>query len=351
MTELSIGLLDADAVHDEWDRLAHRVGASPCGHPGWYVAWRAAYASRPLVVLAAHRDNVLVGVMPLLHHRRVATSPTNWHTPEYVVVAETPGVEVALLAAAVDGNGQRLQLAFVQESLVTAVESAARRAGHQVLSRVLERGPIIAVRGSFADYEAGLGGHLRAELRRRRRRLAEVGEVSFEVHLDADEGALEDFLRVEAAGWKGQQGTAIDTEPATRAFYLEVARWAAEKGWLRLALLRVDGRAVAGDIALQSNGTHYLLKTGFDPEFSRFAVGKLLRHAMVERAFDEGLGLYEFLGADDAWKKEWTQDVLPRHMVQVFAPTVRGRLDGAAHRFGRPAAKSVLAQVERWRNR
>lgn len=352
MSELSLRTVDADDVLDEWDRLAHRVGTSPCSHPGYYVAWRAAYGRGRMVVLTARRDDELVGVMPLQQQGALLTSPTNWHTPEYVLLAESPDVERALLDTAIGGTKRRLQLGFVQQSLVAALATSADQTGRRrVLSRVLERSPVIKVHGSFADYEAGLARHLLAELRRRRRRLAEVGEVSFEVRLDADQAALEDFLRVEAAGWKGRQGTAVDTEPQTRAFYLELARWAADQGWLRLALLRVDGRAVAADLALQSHGTHYLLKTGYDPEFSKFAVGKLLRHAVIERAFADGVDVYEFLGADDAWKLEWTPDVLPRYMAQVFAPTVRGRLDGAAHRYGRPVAKSAIARVHRWRSR
>lgn len=351
MSELSALTVDADDVLEEWDRLAHRVSTSPCGHPGWYLAWRAAFGHRRMVVLTARRDDELVGVMPLQRRGAALVSPTNWHTPEYVVVAESPEVERALLRTAAASSDRCLQLGFVQQSLVAALDAAAHEAGREVLSRVLERSPVIKVHGSFTDYEAGLGGHLLAELRRRRRRLAEVGEVCLDVRLDADQEALEDFLRVEAAGWKGVRGTAVGSEPETRAFYLEVARWAAEKGWLRLALLRVDGRAVAGDLALQTDDTHYLLKTGYDPEFGRFAVGKLLRQAMIERAFADGVDLYEFLGADDAWKREWTPEVLPRYRAQVFAPTVRGQLDEVVHRYGRPVARSALAGVRRWRSR
>ncbi|HKP88939.1 MAG TPA: GNAT family N-acetyltransferase, partial [Thermoleophilaceae bacterium] len=41
---------------------------------------------------------------------------------------------------------------------------------------------------------------------------------------------------------------------------------AAEQGWLRLAFLRLDGRAIAFDMCLEHGGAFYVLKGGFDPE-------------------------------------------------------------------------------------
>jgi hypothetical protein len=68
---------------------------------------------------------------------------------------------------------------------------------------------------------------------------------------------------IEASGWKGERGAAIISRPETRSFYTEVSRWAARNGWLRLAFLRLDGRALAFQCGLEDGGTHYFLKGGF----------------------------------------------------------------------------------------
>src|SRR6185437_13459517 len=49
------------------------------------------------------------------------------------------------------------------------------------------------------------------ELRRQRHRLAEHGEVRFDIARSAQEvsSALETFLALEASGWKGERGTAL----------------------------------------------------------------------------------------------------------------------------------------------
>src|SRR5947208_1473289 len=62
--------------------------------------------------------------------------------------------------------------------------------------------------------------------------------------LDRD---LDAMLRVEAAGWKSSEGTAILSDDRTQRLYRAFAYAAAERGWLRIHLLELDGRALAAD--------------------------------------------------------------------------------------------------------
>ena len=48
-----------------------------------------------------------------------------------------------------------------------------------------------------------------------------------------------------------------------------MARWAAAKGWLRLAFLRLDGKPLAFDFGLNDGNTLYSLKTGYDEAYRR----------------------------------------------------------------------------------
>lgn len=335
----------------EWEALADAVGASPFVRPGWVQTWHRAFGRGQELTLTARRNGELVGVLPLVVRRRVLESPTNWHTPEYAPVASDGEVAAMLLAGAVRLHQQRLQLSFVDSHTAQSVARLATAHGQHVLTRQLERAPYLDVSGTFADYEQRLGRHLRTEIRRRRRRLDEVGPVTLDVVGKDHEEAFAEFCRVEASGWKGEKGTAVGAQQQTRSFYADLADCAADRGWLRLALLRVGDRAVAGDLALECDGVHYLLKTGFDPVYGRFAPGKILRHAMIERAYSERLTSYEFLGQDADWKLEWTSSARPRYVVQAFARTMAGRVDHVAQEYGKPAMKAVLARSRHWRGR
>jgi CelD/BcsL family acetyltransferase involved in cellulose biosynthesis len=191
--------------------------------------------------------------------------------------------------------------------------------------------------------KAGSAGNFRSELRRRRRRLEEAGRLNLEVS-DGTQGLsdlLEEGFRIEGSGWKEARGTNINPHPAMRRFYTEVARWATERGWLRLAFLRLDGQALAFDYCLEHNGIHYLLKTGYDPSYRRFAPGMVIRYLMLFRAFSNEISTYEFLGADYGWKREWTDTLRGRLFLRMFAPTALGSLDRATFVHGRPTAKRM----------
>jgi CelD/BcsL family acetyltransferase involved in cellulose biosynthesis len=240
---------------------------------------------------------------------------------------------------------QRITLAFVAPSGADVAEilRAATAARYRYLMRRLERSPYVAMDGGWTAYEMSLSRKVRSELRRRRRRLQEEGNLSFEF-LDASEKLdqlLDEGFRVEAAGWKGERGSAIASQPATAHFYRSIARWGAERGWLRLGFLRLNKRALAFDFSFEHGGIHYLLKTGYDPGYARFAPGMLLRHRMIERAFADGLRSYEFLGADEPWKLEWATEMRERSLLQAFAPTPLGLVDWTANAYGRPLARFV----------
>ena len=329
-----------DALGAEWDSLVERTGGLPWLRPGWIDAWWRAFGEGSLRIIATREGGRLTGVLPLYERRGVLSSTTNWHTPEFGAVTASEDAS-ELIAGVLSMRPRRIVLSWLDEGRPDR--------GYRLIVRTIERSPYVDTSGSWELYEQGLSSKLLRELRRRRRRLESRGELSFEVSGGKEglEELLEQGFRVEAAGWKGARGMAIDSKPATREFYREIASWAAGRGLLRLAFLRLDGAPFAFDYAIEENGVHYLLKTGYDPAFRADAPGQLLRYLMIQRAFEEGLGAYEFLGADEPWKLEWADTVRERRVLQAFAPTPAGRVDWAAFAFGRPLAKRVLRVLGR----
>jgi CelD/BcsL family acetyltransferase involved in cellulose biosynthesis len=332
------------AVIPEWEDLAERTGAAPFLRAGWVTAWWSAFGAGKLEVRVVRwrADGRLAALLPVWLAHGTLASPTNWHTPEFGLLAESEVAAHTLLGALLAERRRRVALAFLGPEPAASFAQEAAGRGYRVLRRTLQRSPWLPIDGDWPTYERGLSKKLRADLERKRKRLAARGRVSLEVSAgERLDERLEQGLAVEASGWKGARGTAIRSRPASRRFYGEIARWAAERGWLRLAFLRLDGRAVAFDFCLEHGGIHYLLKTGFDPAWREADPGKLLRHAMIARAFREGLRAYELLGTDEPWKLRWTRSTRPRELVQAFAPSPMGRLDWTLHALARPLVKRV----------
>lgn len=328
----------------EWDALADRLSAPPDLRPGWFDAWWRAFGGGRLHVLTARAGGRLAGLVPVLRKGGGTRSPTNWESSVYGFLAQDDRAASELAHSLFEDRPLSVILRFLRRQDVGPIREAARTAGYRMTVRTIQRSPYLPLQGG---QPALRGTKALRELRRRRRRLEEIGRLSFEVHdgtqrLDA---LLEEGLAVEDSGWKGAGRTSIRSRPETERFYREVAGWAADAGFLRLAFLRLDARPVAFDYCLEGADVHELVKTGFEPTFGRYAPGMLLRQHMIQRAADLGLRSYEFLGADEPWKLEWTTLRRDRLMLAAFAPGVRGRLLALGWSWGPPLARGLRAAI------
>ena len=346
MHGMRFDLTPAKDISGEWAELAERVGASPFHHPGWFLAWHRAFGRGRLRVLAIRRQGRLSAILPLEPRSGRLRSPTNWHTPLFGILAGDAASAQDLARALLDRWAWLADLSFLLEDDIGAQailrETGSR--GWRLLKRPLLRSPYLEIDGDWERFESGLGDKLLKDLRRRRRRLEEMGQVRFEACDGSErlEELLEEGLRVEAGGWKGADKSAILSRPQTADFYRDLAGWSAGLGILRLLFLRVDEKPIAFQFTLEQGGIQYLLKTGYDDGFDRFSPGKLLKHEALARAFAIGLRGYDFCGEDAPWKHEWTRDVRERVRIQVFAPTMSGRLGHLAFTKARPFVKRLL---------
>lgn len=331
----------------EWEGLADRCSAWPCQYPGWLQAWFAAFGRGSLEVLTAWTEGSLTGVIPLLRRIGSLRSPTNWHTARFGMLAAGPE-EQAALADALLRRSVPVRLSSIQEGDPTSseVRRSAKASGYRMVRRALPPSPYLQTSGAKALWWETLSPRMRRELRRRRRKLEQRGTLVLDVRetTGRSDVFLEEGFAIEGSGWKERKGTAIRSRTQTLGFYRRMARWAAGRGVLRLAFLRLDGRPIAFDLALEDARSHYLLKTGFDRRFASFAPGQLLRREMIERAFSEGFQTYEFLGIPEPWKLAWTGTTRGREELVVLPRTVRGRLQGVVHRRVLPAARRARAR-------
>jgi hypothetical protein len=115
----------------------------------------------------------------------------------------------------------------------------------------------------------------RKEMRRQRRRLEELGPVTFVSASNPDDiaAALKDFLVLEASGWKGVAGTAIVDDPAIKAFVQTAVTALAAQGGARVDRMMLDGRAVAATLTLQSGHTAWCWKIAYNEGMSKFSPG------------------------------------------------------------------------------
>jgi CelD/BcsL family acetyltransferase involved in cellulose biosynthesis len=120
-----------------------------------------------------------------------------------------------------------------------------------------------------------LGAKKLKELRRQRHRLAEHGEISFEVARAPGDvaRALETFLILEASGWKAKRGTALMQDDGDAAFIRRAVTALAENRQCEIVTLRAGPIPVAAAIVLRHLTHAFYFKLGVDERFAKFSPG------------------------------------------------------------------------------
>jgi hypothetical protein len=244
-----------------------------------------------------------------------------------------------------DSSWDVLQLCQLEEGSQTlhATARLAALSGRRVETWISSECPYIPIRTPWNEYFSGLATKHRANLRNRMRRLLGQGLAGMET-VDSEAGlvgALEEGLRLEAAAWKGEAGTAISCDPRLARFYSLLAQRTAERGWLRLNFLRSDSERIAFDYSLAYRGRIFLLKHGYDPAYSQFSPSQLLLQFALEKAFEE-CDEYEILGDRTDWKQCWTKNVKKHYWLFVFADNLKARFVHTAKFRLAPMAKRVM---------
>ena len=146
------------------------------------------------------------------------------------------------------------------------------------------------VRRRQNDY---LDGRLKGKHRREFRRISraldeEVGAPLELVDRAGDPQAVEDFLALEASGWKGRSATALAANPAHAEFFREMTTLMAERGALELAFLEGGGKIAAARCSLIGGDGSFCFKIGFDEELKRFSPGRELELRLIDHFHDSG---------------------------------------------------------------
>lgn len=129
--------------------------------------------------------------------------------------------------------------------------------------------------------------------------------------------AFEAFLKLEQASWKGARGTALLCDDADASFVRELVAKLSAEGRASVALLRVDGKAIATQVVMYSGRTAYTWKTAFDAEYARYSPGMLLVDKVTDQLFaDPAIESIDSCSYEDGFMaKLWTAR---RKMVEML---------------------------------
>jgi len=177
----------------------------------------------------------------------------------------------------------------------------------------------IDVHDTFEAYWATRGKNLRHNLKRQRNRLERDGIVPrLETLVDPADAvrALEDYGRLESAGWKAGMGTAILPDNAQGRFYRAILEHFMARGEARVWRYWYGDQLVASDLCIDRDGVLIILKTCYDESQKTSSPAHLMRWDAFREMFASGrVRRIEFYGRAMDWHRKWSDDLRTMYHV------------------------------------
>lgn len=214
----------------------------------------------------------------------------SWVTP--LTASGTPHIAENLHAATITAflSGQSKPFLFQAIAANGACQAALQQHAHRyaVFESWARAG--LKISGTYENWlQTNFDQKRRKEFKRLRTRLSEQGDLVTE-HLQSSsnvESFVSDFLKLEAAGWKGKRGTAIADDVNMAAALRESATDLHKSGKLRFWSMKLNGKCIASLFAIVEKDRAWLGKIAHDENFAKYSPGALIILDCTEAFFAE----------------------------------------------------------------
>lgn len=158
-----------------------------------------------------------------------------------------------------------------------------------VVEQSFERALITRREDPERYFSENLSRHRQKEHRRLWRRLEEKGTLTLKTYQNSEsiDEWIDDFLILEASGWKGTSGAAMGNSPAHSDFFVQIVQQLATSGQLIRHSLHQGDRIIAMkcNLIAADGRSSFAFKIAFDESFARYSPGVLLELQNIEHLF------------------------------------------------------------------
>lgn len=334
-----------DALREEWQALAERVGADIYMRPDWLAVWWPHFgAGRRLACLVAYAGGVLVGLLPFALERiwlgplplRIARlAGTDPHCVIFQLALDPAWAGEVLLAATRHLTGPLgcSAVSFTPVSdlaahLAPLQSLSAQDAGLAVLGEPDGVHVVFDLPATFDAYLESLTKKRRGQFRRDVRGLSDLFGMTSDC-LIPDAAAFAEFVAFHNQQWQavGHGGHFVDW-PGSTAFYCDLAARTADARWIQMDRLNGTDGPLATEFSLEAGPTvHWRLPARrLDPDVERLSAGKVVFILMFQRLIEAGIRRVEAGRGEYSYKLDYGGRNVAVHRLIVSAATVPGRL-------------------------
>lgn len=305
---------------------------APFDRADWWEGLTRHCGLDPLYVVAKCAEGR--ALLPLARTGKGRLAPlSNWYSFRWRPLA-TPGAETLIEVAARSLSKANWRIALTglpdEDGTATRLAHAFTAAGWRVTRETHDANHILALDGrTYEEYLASRPGALRTTLKRK------AGKVSCKVLRHFDPAAWVAYEEIYRESWKPEEGSPL--------FLEHFARAEAAAGRLRLGVATLGGLPVAAQFWTVEGGTAFIHKLAHRETARAASPGTALTAALMAEAIDrDRVELVDFGTGNDAYKRDWMDDIRPRYRIDAIWPRHPLAWPHLAHRALRSLAPAPV---------
>jgi len=356
------------AVSDQWNELWLRSEATmPTLRAEHLLEWLDFFApDANLFVTVVEREGRFLAALPMIESKkagclRIGELPSNsWSTSGDLLLDETQD-ETAInetlneLVAGIRNLPWHTvlfdKIPFEQPRWI-ALQQALKTARLKVAKSEQFHVGLIDCEGTWETYQASWSGNHRHAVRKSDKRLRKAGETAVIRHRNfPDASGLRQKLKVafdiENLGWKAEAGSSVLKNDGMFEFYTRQANLLANRSEFELIVLEHEQQVIAFEFCFVAKDVCYSNKISYDPAFSKFGPGRLLRYLQLQEYFeDPNIRVLDTLGILCDTKAKWCNRSYPMGKLVVETGSARGKAVVGMYQHVWPSLKKLRGKEE-----
>lgn len=306
ITVESIGFSVLDRLWDEYGRVW--CWPDPFITPPWLKSWWDVYGgANTLLLTRVARGEESIGIAPLMidgDTARIIGSADLCDTGDLIAAPhEQKTFFTGLLDFLESLRIARLVLEPVRpDSVVYGIAGGTEGIAGWSCA-VSSLGPLLemALPDSWREYLAGLSSKQRHEVRRKLRRLHEMGEIVLTDVGGVEEtgSAVTQFLELFRKSRKDKEAFMNESR---ELFFRRLADELFAAGMLRLQGVYINKVPAAAVFCIEHANRLFLYNNGYRPEFRQLSIGLMSKVLSIRAAIGANLAAYDFLGGTERYK-------------------------------------------------
>ena len=314
---------DYDAALALWNNAQT---ASVFNHPGWWKAAIHCYGEgRRLYAIAVSVGSELCGYW-LLWEKRLGPKdafvrviePVGARHTDYIMPLVARGYDRrVVIGAMLDALKPRLGadaiLLWPKAEGADGADGAIGAAfadGNFLVHRKIRRCPRMTLPVSYEELKSRWSRNHRTQLRRRKKRLREIGELTYFVAQSREEIAAgyDRMMALHRANWD-KRSAGSEFHKTGNVCFVETVAQGLPLDLIHYSEVRVGGRAVSCNLDFRLGDEVLLYKGAFDINYSRYSPGMVHLAMHAEWAIESDIAVLDFMQGEEDYKFLWADGV------------------------------------------